>query len=580
MLKTKIFTTYTIIVSIATIITSCSREWDNPNDKNGSNYKEKSKIELPQVTTSGVTNVKATSATTGGKITSYGGGNILDKGVCWSTAENPDITGLHITNDTVTDNYTSTLTGLAENTKYYVRAYATNQNGTSYSNETELTTNSKPFANFTADDQTVTINTEIQFTSTSKGADSYLWDFGDNTAKSTEENPKHSYTQTGKYSVSLTVKNAYGETTAAIVNFIEVGYAPNANFTLLYSNVGTNELLNIENNTTNATTYEWDFGNTDKATGATPGYSYTTAGTYTIKLTARNDFGESFTFADITVVNARTLTTKASLAGVGICTGFSIGNKGYLINTDKTLWIYNPTIDTWSIGLSYPGTATSSYSVFIVNNKAYIVGGFTNGTTTTSNQVWEYNPEGNGTWTQKNNFPSNTSLAYTFVINDIAFVGAGLNDNWFSVQAFWEYTSATDSWTQRTHPSLGGWSSSGFAINGKGYVYAHGTKEFWEYNPSNHTWTKNTNFQGQSRSYPTVFTVNGKGYIGFGIEFPAADQGNPKHYTDLWEYNATTKTWTQVLESSIFSSPWYITSFTIGNKAYFMHEGSFYEYTP
>ena len=62
-------------------------------------------------------------------------------------------------------------------------------------------------------------------------------------------------------------------------------------------------------------------------------------------------------------------------------------------------------------------------------------------------------------------------------------------------------------------------SSSGFAINGKGYVYAHGTKEFWEYNPSNHTWTKNTNFQGQSRSYPTVFTVNGKGYIGFGIEF-------------------------------------------------------------
>ena len=51
---------------------------------------------------------------------------------------------------------------------------------------------------------------QVQFTDTSSGADSVLWDFGDGNT-STERNPKHTYTDNGDYNVILTVTNSAGQ---------------------------------------------------------------------------------------------------------------------------------------------------------------------------------------------------------------------------------------------------------------------------------------------------------------------------------------------------------------------------------
>ena len=51
---------------------------------------------------------------------------------------------------------------------------------------------------------------EVQFTDTSSGADSVLWNFGDGNT-STERNPKHKFYANGNYDVTLTVTNSAGE---------------------------------------------------------------------------------------------------------------------------------------------------------------------------------------------------------------------------------------------------------------------------------------------------------------------------------------------------------------------------------
>ncbi|MBK7629085.1 MAG: fibrobacter succinogenes major paralogous domain-containing protein [Bacteroidales bacterium] len=95
----------------------------------------------PSLTTTQITSITQTTASSGGSITTDGGANITAKGVCWSTSQNPTIALTTKTIDgTGTGTFSSSITGLTANTKYYVRAYATNSISTSYGNEISFTT--------------------------------------------------------------------------------------------------------------------------------------------------------------------------------------------------------------------------------------------------------------------------------------------------------------------------------------------------------------------------------------------------------------------------------------------------------
>ena len=101
-------------------------------------------IELPTVTTTNVSNITQTTATSGGNVTSDGGANVTARGVCWSTSQNPTISNSHTTDGNGTGSFTSNITGLTANTTYYIRAYATNEKGTSYGEEKSFTTKGEP----------------------------------------------------------------------------------------------------------------------------------------------------------------------------------------------------------------------------------------------------------------------------------------------------------------------------------------------------------------------------------------------------------------------------------------------------
>lgn len=72
---------------------------------------------------------------------------------------------------------------------------------------------------------TICIPGTIQFTNSSSGGDTYLWDFGDGTT-STELAPAHEYTSDGTFSVSMVLSNSYGCTTADSATIEVISIAP------------------------------------------------------------------------------------------------------------------------------------------------------------------------------------------------------------------------------------------------------------------------------------------------------------------------------------------------------------------
>jgi uncharacterized protein (TIGR02145 family) len=91
---------------------------------------------VPELNTMEAANVTDTSAMVMGEIISNGGAAVIVSGVCWSTSTGPtDQLVTKTTNGASSGQYTSVITGLTPSTTYYVRAYATNANGTGYGTE-------------------------------------------------------------------------------------------------------------------------------------------------------------------------------------------------------------------------------------------------------------------------------------------------------------------------------------------------------------------------------------------------------------------------------------------------------------
>ncbi len=95
---------------------------------------------VPTLSTDSTTSVTGSSATTGGKITVTGGAEIIDRGICYGTTQEPTIENDFVASESEENEFSIELTELEGNTTYYVRAYATNSAGTAYGDQTSFTT--------------------------------------------------------------------------------------------------------------------------------------------------------------------------------------------------------------------------------------------------------------------------------------------------------------------------------------------------------------------------------------------------------------------------------------------------------
>lgn len=97
-------------------------------------------LTLASVNTNGIGAITVNSATSGGSVISTGGGIVSARGICWSTTINPTIANSRTLNGSGIGSFTASMTNLSHSTRYYVRAYATNQVGTSYGAQLQFNT--------------------------------------------------------------------------------------------------------------------------------------------------------------------------------------------------------------------------------------------------------------------------------------------------------------------------------------------------------------------------------------------------------------------------------------------------------
>lgn len=102
---------------------------------------------LATLTTLPIVNSTSTTAISGGNITNTGGTPVTQRGVVWSTAQNPTTANNSTTDGSGSGSFNSNLFGLTSSTTYYVRAYATNSAGTTYGNQLSFTTSAGIISN-------------------------------------------------------------------------------------------------------------------------------------------------------------------------------------------------------------------------------------------------------------------------------------------------------------------------------------------------------------------------------------------------------------------------------------------------
>ena len=113
----------TLLLALAMILGSCKPE-----------------AEKPTVTTKSVGEVTETTAKVVGQVTADGGAEVTERGVCWNTTGAPEVIDYRTVDGTGIGTFNSNISDLVPNTQYYVRAYATNEMGTSYGDEKSFTT--------------------------------------------------------------------------------------------------------------------------------------------------------------------------------------------------------------------------------------------------------------------------------------------------------------------------------------------------------------------------------------------------------------------------------------------------------
>jgi len=199
-------------------------------------------LTAPVLTTVSISGITQTSAVSGGNVTDDGGAAVTVRGVCWGTSPGPTTGGSKTTDGAGSGTFASTLTGLTVNTKYFVRAYATNSEGTNYGNEVSFTTNPVVLATLT----TTTVSSRTTSSAVSGGT---ITDDGGGTISargvcwSTEENPLTTDSKTidgadmGIFASNLTglTPNTTYYVRAYAINEAGVAYGPQISFVTLPS---------------------------------------------------------------------------------------------------------------------------------------------------------------------------------------------------------------------------------------------------------------------------------------------------------------------------------------------------------
>ena len=191
-----------------------------------------------------------------------------------------------------------------------------------------------------------------------------------------------------------------------------------------------------------------------------------------------------------------------STLGRNDAVGFALNNYGFIGTGYNERWLkdfyrYDPASDSWRQITSILGSKRMGASSFIIDGKAYVVGGYNNGNY--NYDFYMFEPKGDsGVWTKKRDIKdSNKDESY--------------DDNYKIVRAY----------------------ASAFVINSKGYLTGGNNgsilSDTWEYNPSTDLWVKKSYFEGATRHRAVALTFSDKAIV-------ATGSSSSYRFDDCWKF--------------------------------------------
>lgn len=266
-------------------------------------------------------------------------------------------------------NVTSTTTQYATAGSYTVTLYVTYTNGAM---DTVVRTNyidvfTPPSVGFTASPLTLCTGQSVQFTNQSTPGSgpitNYVWDYGDGTTPGAVQSPSHVYNIAGNFPVTLIITDINGcQDFITQTGYITVNSPPSANFTVSPSvvcNTSTPVTFNWSGGGAGIT-HSWNFGNGQTATQASPSYTYTANGTYTVTHTVtQNGCTVTHTIPNAVQVGQNPPTISVQGGGTQFCSGTPIclNWSQMALNTIS-----------WSSGGGNPATSSAVSPCFTYNN--------------------------------------------------------------------------------------------------------------------------------------------------------------------------------------------------------------------
>lgn len=163
--------------------------------------------------------------------------------------------------------------------------------------------------------------------------------------------------------------------------------------------------------------------------------------------------------------------------------GFSINGMGYLYDAaHEKFHQYDPEADQWIGKATLQADGMIFVTGFALNNKAYMGIGFSS----TKGKDWYMYDPVMDQWTRKADFPGTPrNDAVSFSIGNYGYVGMGIGSGDFQ-KDFWRYDPKHDKWTQIDSTGYASAGAFSFVINNKAYIGGGIFLEepyFYEYNP-------------------------------------------------------------------------------------------------
>ena len=199
-----------------------------------------------------------------------------------------------------------------------------------------------------------------QFNNLSNGATNYLWDFGDSSS-SILSSPSHIYTAAGTYTISLIATNDIGCVDTAYSNNPILVPGPILDFNI-NNTLGCDSMdIQIQNNSSNAISFYWDFGDGSNSYDPNPNHSYANPGTYLVTLIAEDTMGcESYLtyYQPIEILQSPVADFSLSQADVCIPSSISLTNQSSFSNNYQ-----------WSLGQQTSTLQNTNFNVFITGQQ-------------------------------------------------------------------------------------------------------------------------------------------------------------------------------------------------------------------